>query len=152
MGLRGIRSKDGKTSVRGSFGIYDVDPFAGYFLLQQNQAGPFLVFKSIHGTSNWMGQDPAASPVVWGAGDGGTQLTNFVGSKLAESTIEGTPHRNYVEEYNLATLQAPDHSPIPPLASLTLGYVGSHGVHLMMRGDDGNTRPARPPRPPIRNN
>ncbi len=39
--------KDGKTSVRGSFGLYDVDPFPGYFLLQQNQAGPFLVFKSV---------------------------------------------------------------------------------------------------------
>ena len=120
--------KDGKSSVRGSFGIYDVDPFAGYFLLQQNQAGPFLVFKSIHGTGNW-----TANPGVWGPGEGGTQLQNFVGSKLAESTIEGAPHRNYVEEWNL-TLQRQLTSDL----SLTLGYVGSHGVHLMMRGDDGN--------------
>jgi Carboxypeptidase regulatory-like domain/TonB dependent receptor/TonB-dependent Receptor Plug Domain len=120
--------KDGKTSVRGSFGIYDVDPFAGYFLLQQNQAGPFLVFKSIHGTGNWNGQ--AGN---WGPGDGGTQLANFAGSKLAESTIEGTPHRNYIEEWNL-TLQRQLTSDL----SLTVGYVGSHGVHLMMRGDDGN--------------
>jgi hypothetical protein len=120
--------KDGKTSVRGSFGIYDVDPFAGYFLLQQNQAGPFLVFKSIHGTGNW-----DTTPGVWGAGAGGTQLTNFVGSKLAESTIEGAPHRSYVQEWNL-TLQRQITSDM----SLTVGYVGSHGVHLMMRGDDGN--------------
>jgi hypothetical protein len=120
--------KDGKTSVRGSFGIYDVDPFAGYFLLQQNQAGPFLVFKSIHGVGNWN-----ATPGVWGAGAGGTQLTNFVGSKLAESTIEGAPHRSYVQEWNL-TLQRQLTSDL----SLTVGYVGSHGVHLMMRGDDGN--------------
>ncbi len=120
--------KDGKSSVRGSFGIYDVDPFAGYFLLQQNQAGPFLVFKSIHGTGNW-----TANPGVWGPGEGGTQLQNFVASKLAESTIEGAPHRNYVEEWNL-TLQRQLTSDL----SLTLGYVGSHGVHLMMRGDDGN--------------
>jgi len=41
--------KDGKSSVRGSAGLYDVDPFAGYFLLQQNQAAPFLIFKSITG-------------------------------------------------------------------------------------------------------
>jgi hypothetical protein len=123
--------KDGKTSVRASFGLYDVDPFAGYFLLQQNQAGPFLVFKSVKGTSNWLGQNPAAP--VWGPGDGGTQLTNFTGAKLAASTIEGTPHRNYVEEYNL-TLQHQLTSDM----SVTVGYVGSHGVHLMMRGDDGN--------------
>jgi hypothetical protein len=120
--------KDGKSSVRGSFGIYDVDPFAGYFLLQQNQAGPFLVFKSIHGTSNWSG-----TPGVWGPGEGGTQLDNSTGSKLAESTIEGAPHRNYVEEWNLTVQRQ-----LAPDLSLTLGYVGSHGVHLMMRGDDGN--------------
>jgi hypothetical protein len=120
--------KDGKTSVRGSFGLYDVDPFAGYFLLQQNQAGPFLVFKSIHGTSNWSG-----TPGVWGPGEGGTQLDNSTGSKLAESTIEGAPHRSYVEEWNL-TVQRQLASDL----SVTLGYVGSHGVHLMMRGDDGN--------------
>jgi hypothetical protein len=120
--------KDGKNSVRGSFGIYDVDPFAGYFLLQQNQAGPFLVFKSIHGTSNWTG-----TPGVWGPGDGGTQLQNFVGSKLAESTVEGAPHRSYVQEWNLSVQRQ-----LASDLSLTVGYVGSHGVHLIMRGDDGN--------------
>ncbi len=121
--------KDGKSSVRGSFGLYDVDPFAGYFLLQQNQAGPFLVFKSIHGTGNWMNPPVQA----WGPGLGGTQLANNTGSKLAESTIEGTPHRNYVEEWNL-TFQRQ----LAQDLSLTVGYVGSHGVHLLMRGDDGN--------------
>jgi len=49
------------------------------------------------------------------------------------STIEGAPHRTYVEEWNL-TLQRQLTSDM----SLTVGYVGSHGVHLMMRGDDGN--------------
>src|ERR1700722_1539545 len=39
--------KDGKTSVRGGFGIYDVLPLPGYFLLQENQAGPFMVFSSV---------------------------------------------------------------------------------------------------------
>jgi hypothetical protein len=121
--------KDGKTSVRGQVGLYDVDPFAGYFLLQQNQAGPFLVFKSIHGTGNFTNQ----TPLVYGPGLGGTQLDNFSQSKLAESTIEGAPHRNYVEEWNL-TLQRQLTSDL----SVTAGYVGSHGVHLMMRGDDGN--------------
>src|SRR5262249_27742103 len=36
--------KDDKTSVRGGFGIYDVQPFGGYFLLQQNQSAPFMIF------------------------------------------------------------------------------------------------------------
>ncbi len=120
--------KDGKSSVRASFGLYDVDPFAGYFLLQQNQAAPFLIFKSISGNGNF-----ANTPGVYGPGDGGVQLTNATNSHLAMSTIEGTPHRNYVEEWNL-TLQRQITSDM----SLTVGYVGSHGVHLMMRGDDGN--------------
>src|SRR6202171_3042511 len=39
--------RDGKTSVRGGFGIYDVLPLPGYFLLQQNQAAPFFIFASV---------------------------------------------------------------------------------------------------------
>jgi outer membrane receptor protein involved in Fe transport len=118
--------KDGKSSVRGSFGLYDVDPFAGYFLLQQNQAAPFLVFKSIGGASNF-------DSTTFAPGAAGIQLANAPNSNLAMSTIEGAPHRNYVEEWNL-TLQRQLTSDM----SLTVGYVGSHGVHLMMRGDDGN--------------
>jgi hypothetical protein len=120
--------KNGKNSVRGSFGIYDVDPFAGYFLLQQTEASPFYIFKSVNGTSNWKGV-----PGAFGPGDGGTQLVNSVASNLAESTVEGNPHRSYVEEWSL-TLQRQLTSDL----SLTVGYVGSHGVHLLMRGDDGN--------------
>jgi hypothetical protein len=121
--------KDGKTSVRGAFGLYDVDPLPGYFLLQQNQAGPFLIFKSVHGTSAFTNQ----TPQVYGPGLGGDQLVNNPNSNLAESTVEGTPHRSYVEEWNL-TLQRQLMSDL----SITVGYVGTHGVHLLMRGDDGN--------------
>jgi hypothetical protein len=103
-----------------------VDPFAGYFLLQQNQAAPFLIFKSVNGGSNFAQGD-------FTAGGGGNQLQNATSSKLAMSTIEGAPHRSYVEEWNL-TLQRQLTSDM----SLTVGYVGSHGVHLLMRGDDGN--------------
>jgi hypothetical protein len=121
--------KNGKTSVRGSFGLYDVDPFAGYFLLQQNQAGPFLVFKSVTDTT-------LASPLIgpnFVAGGGGAALANATGSKLSESTVEGTPHRTYVDEWGL-TIQRQLASDL----SLTVGYVGSHGLHLITRGDDGN--------------
>lgn len=125
--------KDGKTSVRGSFGLYDVDPFAGYFLLQQNQAGPFLIFKSITG-------DPSITGANFVAGGGGNALANFpcvlpnnCPSRLSESTVEGAPHRSYVDEWGL-TIQRQLTSDM----SLTVGYVGSHGMHLLTRGDDGN--------------
>ena len=130
--------KNGKTSIRGSVGLYDVSPFAGYFLLQQNQAAPFTVFKSVN-TSSTVNNFATTFPVEPGftgpfqAGEGGAQLSQSTSSKLAMSTIEGAPHRNYVEEWNL-TAQRQLTSDI----SLTVGYVGSHGVHLLMRGDDGN--------------
>jgi hypothetical protein len=118
--------KNGKTSVRGSFGLYDVDPLAGYFLLQQNQAAPFFIFKSIDDLANF-----GAQPFV--ANKGGVQLTNSTNSKLSLSTIEGAPHRSYVEQWNLSVQRQ-----LTSDMSLTVGYVGSHGLHLLMRGDDAN--------------
>ena len=123
--------KDGKSSVRGSFGIYDVDPFAGYFLLQQNQAAPFLIFKSITGNTELHNATDFTGPFQ--AHEGGVQLANSTASNLAMSTIEGAPHRTYVEQWNLSLQRQ-----LTSDMSLTMGYVGSHGVHLLMRGDDGN--------------
>jgi Carboxypeptidase regulatory-like domain/TonB-dependent Receptor Plug Domain/TonB dependent receptor len=133
--------KDGKSSVRGSFGLYDVDPFAGYFLLQQNQAAPFTIFKSMNGFSNFpvcTPTNPACTSTTTYTGpfqpqEGGFQLANSTSSKLAMSTIEGAPHRSYVEQWNLSVQRQ-----LTSDMSLTVGYVGSHGVHLLMRGDDGN--------------
>ena len=123
--------KDGKTSVRGSFGIYDVLPLPGYFLLQQNQASPFLIFKSIHPASNFTTQPGFATPFE--AGEGGVQLVNSTASNLSVSTVEAHPHRNYVMEWNL-NIQRQLTSDL----SLTVGYIGSRGVHMLLRGDDGN--------------
>ena len=124
--------RDGKTSVRGGFGIYDVLPLPGYFLTLQNQSAPFVVFDSVDKPSS--GSNPLAGQFFTG---GQNLLTNPPkGAKLgvlATSTVEAHPHRNYVLQWNLNIQRQ-----ITPDLSVALGYVGSHGVHMLIRGDDGN--------------
>ena len=115
--------KDGKTSVRGGFGVYDVQPLGGYFLLQQNQSAPFMIFKS-------------TTDVAGGftAGNGQSLLLSPAAvAPLAISSIETNPHRSYIMQWNFNVQRQ-----VLPDTMLTLGYVGSRGVHLLMRGDDGN--------------
>ena len=126
--------KTGKTSVRGSFGIYDVDPFAGYFLLQQNQASPFLIFKSItDATGATFTSQNFTSNTGSQSGGGGLLLANSQASKLAASTVEASPRRSYVDEWALSVQRQ-----LASDVTLTVGYVGTHGLHLITRGDDGN--------------
>jgi len=98
-------------------------PLPGYFLLQENQSAPFMIFKS---TKNIV-------PVDFAAGAGDTFLVNSTSSPLASSTIETHPHRNYVMQWNFNVQRQ-----LMSDTTLTVGYVGSRGIHLLMRGDDGN--------------
>ena len=118
--------RDGKTSVRGAFGMYDVVPLPGYFLTLQNQSAPFIVFDSVDkhlgGKFFQGGLDVLTNPPP-GAKVG----------RLATSTVEANPRRSYVLQWNLNVQRQ-----INPDLSVTLGYVGSHGVHMLIRGDDAN--------------
>jgi len=52
---------------------------------------------------------------------------------LSISTIEANPKRNYLLQWNLNVQRQ-----ITPDLSITAGFIGSHGVHMLIRGDDGN--------------
>ena len=47
--------------------------------------------------------------------------------------MEPNPRRNYIEQWNINVQRQ-----ITSTLTATVGYIGSHGVHMMLRGDDGN--------------
>jgi len=59
---------------------------------------------------------------------------NKIGSKaLTAAFMEPNPKRNYVEQWNFNVQRQ-----ITPSLTATVGYVGSHGLHMLIRGDDAN--------------
>lgn len=112
--------RTGKTSVRGGFGMFDVLPLPSQYFLMENLAAPFYLLGS---TSNASALD-------------GTFFNNAFPllqnpSSLRTAYIENAPHRNYVMQWNLNVQRA-----ITQNLTVTLGYVGSRGVHMPFRTDD----------------
>lgn len=112
--------RDGKTSVRGAFGMFDVLPLLYEMWIMQVNAAPFAQQGSVSHLQP--GTFPTGAFPLLGAP-----------STLRNSYIEGAPHRNYVMTWNLNIQRE-----LAPNLSAMLGYVGSHGVHLPFRADDMN--------------
>jgi hypothetical protein len=113
---------DGKTAVRGGFGLFDSLPMLYQFLTLNGRAYPFFAISS---SSNL---PPGSFP----SGAFNTLLSN--GSNGLElGSVEYKPHRNYVMQWNLNIQRE-----ILPGLTATIGYVGSRGVHQPFRVDDAN--------------
>ena len=114
--------RDAKTAVRGGFALFDVLPLPGYFLVQNNQATPFATLGTVNNTT---------TPLAGKFFTGGFPLLGV--NTLSASSVEANPHRNYVMQWNL-NLQ---HQLASNLTA-TAGYIGSRGVHMLIRGDDAD--------------
>lgn len=114
--------RDGKTSVRAAFGVYDVLPLLYEFTLATTETAPFYKI----GTS---GNLPAGSFPTTAA----TLIENDPTS-LQTGYVQPNPPRNYVMNWNL-TLQRE----LSRDFTVSLGYVGNHGVHMLNREDDANS-------------
>jgi hypothetical protein len=135
---------NGKTAVRGGFAIFDVLPLPGYFFSQA--WAPFFLSTTI--------RDSTATPLAGTVGILPTNPDGTVNPKsayalyslpqagctsplgnctLTASFTESNPKRNYVEQWNINV----QHEIVPNL-TVTVGYVGSHGLHQLIRGDDFN--------------
>jgi outer membrane receptor protein involved in Fe transport len=112
---------NGKTAVRGAFGIFDALPLNYEFFVAETQSAPFaenLTISSLPAGGFPMGS--AASGTV-------------VPSNLQSVSIQPNPPRNYVMIWNLNVQRQLNSS-----TAVTVGYVGNHGVHMENRADDVN--------------
>src|SRR5712692_3829346 len=125
---------DGKTAVRGGFAILDILPLPGYLGFSQNWAPFFLSAVTSQGLAGTVGIAPNAPGSAYSNlalkpqpnCASPQQICTFNGS-----FVEPNPKRNYVEQWNINVQRQ-----ITSSLTATAGYVGSHGVHMLIRGDD----------------
>jgi len=132
---------DGKMSVRGGFAIFDVLPLPGNWF-SQNWEPFFLTGKVSNSAATPLNGTLGILPGTITNPAPGSAYSQFftptVGStcplttcKLSGSYVNPNPKRNYVEQWNINFQRQ-----ITPSLTATVGYVGSHGVHMVIRGDD----------------
>jgi hypothetical protein len=110
---------NGKTAVRGGFGLFDNLPIIYEYTGMEILAAPFFELGSINKASALAGTFySGASPKLG--------LSSFRGAY-----IENKMPRNYVMQWNLNIQRE-----ITPSVTAFIGYVGSHGVHMPLRIDD----------------
>jgi hypothetical protein len=112
--------RGGKTLVRSGFGVFDVLPLPYEFNLSFQRAAPFVnsVFSSKVPPSLFL--NPSAFPA----------FSRQAGSALG-TYVEQRPKRNYVMQWNWSVARE-----LSSTLALTVGYVGSRGVHLPYRMDN----------------
>ncbi len=112
--------RNGKTAVRGGFGIFDVLPLPNQFTLDTNSQ-PFSLSGSV--------QDQTALAGTFFAG----AIPLLTVNTLQQTIIQHAPKRNYVMQWNLNTQRE-----LLPNLTAMVGYVGSRGVHQAIQDDDMN--------------
>jgi hypothetical protein len=114
---------NGKTAVRGSFGVFDILPLGYQYIAAAAKQFPFVSSVAFNpGPGTFYANLPPFPPA---AGDGG--------KKKGGSYTEQYPHRSYVMQWNLNVQRE-------LIGNLTamVGYVGSRGVHEPFRTDDAD--------------
>jgi hypothetical protein len=115
--------KDGKTSVRGGFGIYDIVPLPYVFSLRLPRTTPFYLAGTL--------TNPPATAFP------NQVLQLFNASSIAASHVELNPHPTYKVQWNYNIQRE-----LTKSMYMTVGYVGSAGVHLAHAIDDVDQVPS----------
>jgi len=116
---------NGKTSIRGGFGMFDVLPLPYEIGQFATNAAPFV---ENGGGNNF-------NPGDFPTGAFQTLVNNFNnGTGLRYPYIDPNPKRNYVMQWNVSVQRE-----LVPNLTAMVAYVGSRGVHMEFRADDINT-------------
>jgi len=113
--------KDGKTAVRGGFGIFDVLPLPYEFGLNTAATAPFQIIGLDKTNTLGSGIDPNIS---------------FNPNSIRNRYVDQNPHRADVLNWNFNIQRQ-----LSSAWALTVGYVGSRSVHLSVAADDINLVP-----------
>jgi outer membrane receptor protein involved in Fe transport len=119
VGLEWDPFHDGKTAVRGGFGMFDVLPLPYVFGLNTAATAPFQI----------IGSDTNAT---LGTGTPDTNIS-FDPQKIRNRYIDPHPHRAYVMNWNVNIERE-----LPGNWTVLAGYVGSRSLHLSAAADDIN--------------
>ena len=118
---------NGKTAVRGSFGVFDILPMAYQYIAAATKQFPFVASGAVNnpGQGTFFNNNGASFQIPPVMGDGG--------NRKGGSYVERYPHRSYVMQWNLNVQRQ-------LVGNLTamVGYVGSRGVHEPFRTDDAD--------------
>jgi hypothetical protein len=124
---------NGKTAVRGGFGIFDSLPLPYELVINNAQTSPFNVTGSASACTNGV----TTGCIPQGAFPNNGILALLTNPAVANQTwnyVEPAPHRNYVYQYNLNIQRQVGSS-----TSITVAYSGSRGLHNPTQMDDINT-------------
>jgi outer membrane receptor protein involved in Fe transport len=122
-------SGQGKTAIRGGFGMFDVLPLPYYFVILAAGTAPGTAVSIVGG------------PGLPAAGSFPTQAFTIASNAVSPNSLAGlrtaliqpSPSRDYVMEWNLNIQHE-----VAPSTTLAVGYIGSRGVHLPYRTDDAD--------------
>ena len=111
---------DGKTSIRGAFGMFDILPLLSQIAYKGSQAGPFN--EQASGKNLPQGSFPATG-----------FASNVASAHLRTMYLEQKPKRDYTMTWNLNIQRD-----LKRNLTATVAYVGSRGVHQPFAGEDFN--------------